>query len=323
MRVDAKAVQRLAETLNAPPFSEILGSEARLGLAVSGGPDSLALLLLAHQALPGRIEAASVDHQLRPESANEAAMVAELCARLDVPHRILTVEVEKGGDGTQANARAARYDALSPWATEHGLAAIATAHHADDQAETLLMRANRGAGLGGLAGIRPVTHWRGGIALIRPLLDWRRAELEAVVAGAGLEGADDPSNRDTAYDRSRMRELLAREPELDPARLARTASVLQDADQALDWALEGLVADKIEEDGDALVIQATDLPSYFQRTLIEHAILQFAPDGAALRGEEVDNILAALRSDGKATLRGLLFSGGERWRVVPAPPQRR
>ncbi|MEO5597099.1 MAG: ATP-binding protein, partial [Novosphingobium sp.] len=88
-------------------------SGTRLGLAVSGGPDSLALLLLAHAALPGRVEAVTVDHQLRAESADEAAMVAQVCGDLGVPHEVLTVTLAQGN--VQAEARAARYAAMAQW----------------------------------------------------------------------------------------------------------------------------------------------------------------------------------------------------------------
>ena len=152
---------------------------------MSGGPDSLALLLLAHAALPGRIEAATVDHQLRVGSAEEAADVARLCQSLAVPHAILAVDVAPGN--LQSQARAARYAALAVWLTSRGLAALASGHHADDQAETLLARLNRASGVAGLAGVRarglvPGTD----IPLLRPLLGWRRAALADVVAVAGV-----------------------------------------------------------------------------------------------------------------------------------------
>ena len=118
---------------------------ARLGVAVSGGPDSLALLLLAQAAFPGLVEAATVDHRLRPESTIEALHVEDICARLGCPHAILDVEVPDGPAGLQAEARGARYRALGLWAEARGLPHVATAHHADDQAETVLMRLQRGS----------------------------------------------------------------------------------------------------------------------------------------------------------------------------------
>ena len=142
--VDPALVSRFSQDLAAlrPP-------QGGLGLAVSGGPDSLALLLLASEALPGQVEAATVDHGLRAESAAEAEAVAQICATLGVPHAILTVEVATGN--VQAEARRARYAALGGWLAARDLAALATAHHADDQAETLLLRLNRAIGVAGLA----------------------------------------------------------------------------------------------------------------------------------------------------------------------------
>src|SRR5262245_4822549 len=136
MMLAAEAIDRFAADLDA-----LIPPGARIGIAVSGGPDSLALLLLAAKARPNAIEAATVDHGLRPESADEAAMVASLCNRLGVPHRVLPADwSEPPISNVQSEARAMRYRLLNDWAIERGLAAIATGHHADDQAETLLMR---------------------------------------------------------------------------------------------------------------------------------------------------------------------------------------
>lgn len=206
----------------------------RLGLAVSGGPDSLALLLLAATALPGQVEAATVDHGLRRESAQEAHDVHAICQSLGVPHAILQVDVPPGN--VQAMARAERYGALTRWMGERNLVALMTAHHADDQAETLMMRLNRASGVAGLAGTRalgrvPDTD----LPLMRPLLSWRRAELAAIVTEAGLVAAQDPSNRDDHYDRVRMRKALAGADWLDIGAIAQSAAHLADADAALDW----------------------------------------------------------------------------------------
>ncbi len=208
-----------------------------LGLAVSGGPDSLALLLLAAEALPGRIAVASIDHGLRAEAADEVALVERIAGERGIPFTALKVALAAGN--VQAQARTARYAALARWADAAGLGAIATAHHADDQAETLLMRLNRGSGLAGLAGVRG----RGQIAgsetvLLRPLLGWRKAELAAVVAAAGITPAEDPSNTNPAFDRARLRAALADADWLDPVQIAASAAHLAEGWQALEWYAE-------------------------------------------------------------------------------------
>ncbi|MCM0000104.1 MAG: tRNA lysidine(34) synthetase TilS [Erythrobacter sp.] len=208
-----------------------------LGLAVSGGPDSLALLLLAHAALPGRIAVASVDHGLRAEAAAEVAMVGRIAEARGIPFTPLKVDLAPGN--LQAQARAARYAALARWAREARLGAIATAHHADDQAETLLMRLNRGSGIAGLAGVRPRGMIEGSeTLLLRPLLGWRKAELAAVVAAAGIAPAEDPANTNPAFDRARMRAALAGADWLDPLALAASAAHIAEGWQALEWYAE-------------------------------------------------------------------------------------
>ncbi|WP_260924487.1 tRNA lysidine(34) synthetase TilS [Novosphingobium sp. 9] len=208
---------------------------AKLAVAISGGPDSTALLLLAHAALPGRVEAATVDHGLRAASADEAADVAALCERLGVPHRTLRVTVAPGN--VQSEARAARYAALADWIEDRRLAVLTTAHHADDQAETLLMRLNRASGVAGLAGTRAqgVVPGTKDLGLLRPLLGWRRADLAQVVTAAGVAAAQDPSNADPRFDRVRMRQALKDADWLDITAVAQSAAHLAEADEALEW----------------------------------------------------------------------------------------
>lgn len=208
-----------------------------LGLAVSGGADSLALLLLAHEAMPGRIAVCSIDHGLRPEAADEVALVERIAATRDIPFTPITVRLAPGN--MQAQARAARYAALADWALAAGLGAVATAHHADDQAETLLMRLNRGSGLAGLAGVRARSTIDGSdVTLLRPLLGWRKAELADVVAAAGMIPVEDPSNTNPAFERTRLRRGLAQADWLDPVQIAASAAHLAEGWQALEWYAE-------------------------------------------------------------------------------------
>jgi tRNA(Ile)-lysidine synthase len=174
---------------------------------------------------------------LRAESAREAEDVAGLCAQLGLPHAILPVTLDPGN--VQGAARRARYAALAGWAQERKVAAVATAHHADDQAETLVMRLNRASGVSGLAGVRARSRMPDApVLLLRPLLAWRRAELADVVAVAGVPSADDPSNADDRFDRARLRKHLAQADWLDMAAVAQSAAHLADADAALNWSAD-------------------------------------------------------------------------------------
>src|SRR5262249_55451472 len=156
------------------------------------------------------------------------------CAGHGIPHRMLQVKV--GAGNLQDRARAARYAALAGWMQDRGLAALATAHHADDQAETLVMRLNRGSGLAGLAGVRARTTVPGTkLPLLRPLLGWRRAELGAIVAAAGLTPATDPSNEDDRFDRARIRKALSEIDWLNVPSLSASAAYLAEAEVVLQW----------------------------------------------------------------------------------------
>jgi tRNA(Ile)-lysidine synthase len=293
-----------------------------LGIAFSGGPDSLALLLLAAAAFPGAVRAATVDHGLREGSAAEAALAARICESLGVPHRILEVSVSTGAS-VQAQAREARYRALAGWMDAEGVSTLLTAHHLDDQAETLLMRLLRGAGVAGLAGIRarrPLGE--GGAEIVRPLLGWRRAELGEVAAASGLTFAADPSNRDEAFDRVRLRRLLADAPWLDPVPLARSAAALADAEEALQAAADRCFSEAVELREGHLLLRPEGLPTEIRRRLLLACLHLHAPH-ARPRGEQVTDLLAAMEAGASKTLAGVKFSAsGGRWRVSPAPPHR-
>ena len=315
----AEAVQRFAADLTA------LGpTGGSIGLAVSGGPDSLALLLLAHAALGNRCRVATVDHRLRPEAAAEATHVARICADLGVPHDILTVEwAAPPTANLQARAREERYALLGRWALANRLDALLTGHHADDQAETLLMRLARGAGVSGLAGIRPKSAlieadghvvWR-----LRPLLGWRRADLVDVVAAAGIEAVDDPTNRDPRHDRTKARQLLTTANWIDSLRVSASAAALRDVEEAMDWAVAPLAEQRIARRGDALVLDPAGLPRELVRRLL---LAAFARLAAPLpRGPELMRAIATLDQGGTTTLSGLCLIGGETWRLFPEPPR--
>jgi tRNA(Ile)-lysidine synthase len=297
------------------------GVPERIGLAVSGGADSLALLLLAHGACPGRVEAASVDHRLRAANAEEAAAVAAVCAALGVPHAILSdPAADIAGASIQAQARALRYRLLAAWADARGLAVLATAHHSDDQAETVLMRLARGAGLGGLAGIR-ADRSEGAIRIVRPLIGWRRAELAAIVEEAGIAPADDPSNRCDAYDRTRYRALLAGTDLLPPERLAASASHLAEAEEALAWAADRLWHERVRQEGGALLLDPEGLPPELVRRLAARAI-DALRRGATWRRDGLAAALAGAAEGRKVAVAGLLIVPAEGMlRFEAAPPR--
>lgn len=273
-------------------------------MAVSGGPDSLALLLLAHGALPGRVLAATVDHGLRPESPAEAHAVAALCRRIGVPHEIAHVHVAAGN--LQERARAARYAALCASFARRGARVFATAHHAEDQAETVLMRLARGSGLAGLAGIRarrtiasPAP--TGDCLVVRPLLAWRRAELAGVLSAAGVEAAEDPSNADPRFDRVRMRERLAAMPWLDPRAVARSAALLQEAEEAVDAAVAGALAYAMHREGDRVWLHR----GHGRLIEIEAVTAILRELGASAPRSAVAQMVERLHADGHATLAGI------------------
>ena len=300
------------------------GQAGRVAVAVSGGPDSLALLLLAGAAFPREVRAATVDHGLRPASAAEAVHVATLCSRLGVPHRTLPVKVQSNARGIQAAARDARYAALGAWMAQEGVSILLTAHHLDDQAETLLMRLMRGSGVAGLAGIRAVAPFPAGgerARLCRPLLAWRRAELAELVESAGIRAIDDPSNVDPAFDRARLRARLSETPWLHAAPLARSAAALAAAEEALQWAVDRLEAERIAGDGDGFTLDPSGLPSELVRRLVRR-VLSFLDAASEARGEQLTRLIETLEAGGTATLAGAKATGGPLWRFERAPPRR-
>lgn len=300
--------------------------EQTVGLAVSGGPDSLALLLLAAAARPGKVEAATVDHGLREGSRQEAEMVAALCKTLGVPHEILSVEWdERPESAIQERARIRRYKELATWATRRGIGVLATAHHADDQAETLLMRLVRGSGVRGLGAIRALRKLPGtDITLARPLLRWTRSELADICAKTGVQPADDPSNSDLRFERVRVREMLAASDWLDPVGLARSATHLAQADEALNWAARKEWRERVREENAVVTLDPAGLPGEIRRRLVAAILASLTTEGRGveLRGRELDRLMAALAQGRKSTLRGVLCGGGESWRFARAPQRK-
>ncbi|ANY19500.1 tRNA(Ile)-lysidine synthase [Tsuneonella dongtanensis] len=301
-------------------WTAAVDAHVRFGVAVSGGPDSLALLLLAHGFNRDQFEAVTVDHRLRPESGEEAARVGAICARLGVRHTILPVEVASGN--MHDAAREARYRAMGEWALGRGMYGILTAHHADDQAETVLMRLNRGSGPGGLCGIRAMQPFPSGVSAIRPLLQWRKAELEAIVAESGLDPVRDPSNEDPRFDRARIRAAIGEAGWLDAVAIARSAQYLQQADLAL-WTYATRDYERtVEYEGDAVVWRPDDIPRAARLICVMRALAEAGGDDFSMA--DAARLHDAVMAGGKGgTLGGveLRFRKGE-WRFAPEPPRR-
>lgn len=186
-------------------------SPRRIGIAVSGGSDSVALLQLYHQAAANlglELQAVTVDHALRPGSAAEADGVAQICAGLGIAHQTLRWDHGAIAGNLQDQARQARYRLIGNWARAQGLADVAIGHTADDQAETFLIGLSRAAGLDGLTGMRP--QWQAeGITFHRPLLTVTRADLRAYLTRRGVAWVDDPSNDNDRFTRVKARRALA------------------------------------------------------------------------------------------------------------------
>lgn len=223
-----------------------------LGVAVSGGSDSVALLRLLKDwadKVDCKIFAATVNHNLRPEAHAEVKFVADLCGDLGVRHAVLNWNDWDGKGNLQNAARNARKDLLSVWAHDLGLTAVALGHTQDDQAETFLMRLARGSGVDGLSGMQQISGrdpvW------VRPLLEVPRAVLRDYLAGLDQDWIDDPSNIDEKFDRVKMRNAIPvlAELGLTAQRLASTAKGLQSARAALEFATQDVAQKCCEPSG--------------------------------------------------------------------------
>lgn len=329
-----------------------LKSAPALVLAVSGGPDSVALMWLAARwrrslARGPYLTVVTIDHGLRREAPREAREVKRLAAELGLPHRTLRWRGAKPKTGLPAAAREVRYRLLAGAARAAGASHVLTAHTRDDQAETLLMRLLRGSGLAGLSAMAPLSE-RDGIVLARPLLDVPKSQLIATLRRAKVGFAEDPTNRDTAFTRPRLRALL---PLLaaeggDARTLARLAARLARANAAVEVLADGAERFlRLRDRGDApqtgvLSFETSafaSLPEEVRLRLLLRAINAVGHEGPAELGK-VETLMAALdqamaayrraragsRPVLKQTLAGALISlAGGRIHVAPAPARRR
>jgi tRNA(Ile)-lysidine synthase len=189
-----------------------------------------------------------------------------------------------------------------------------------------VMRLNRGAGARGLAGMRPVAQLPAPgskVRLVRPLLGWRRSELEQLCRSARLEPVQDPSNADERFERVNVRRAIAGADWIDPEGIARSADHLARADDALEWATDREWQSQVSA-GEQSIAYRPSGPTEIRRRIVARCIQQLASEGRGdlLRGRELDQLVGVLTDGGKATLRGVLCSGGEQWDFAPAPERR-
>lgn len=301
-----------------------LGAYATLVIAVSGGPDSLALLeslarwRAARAAAAPRLEAVTVDHGLRPASAAEALLVGGIAHRLGVRHTIMRWDGPKPTASIQDAARRARYHLLAEHARRCAdqPAAVVTAHHAEDQAETLLMRLARGSGVDGLAAMAPVRH-EAGVPVLRPLLAVAKARLVATLTARGIGFVDDPSNADPAFERVRLRRAW---PAFEAAGLSatmigRSAQRLERARQALDAATDRLTERVVEiHDGAYATIAVQGWRAASEELRIRslaRVIQAYGGQAESVRLSQIEALAGALqqREPAGATLGGCVVVG--------------
>ncbi len=341
---DAALVARFRADVEAA-LGRALAAGEPIALAVSGGPDSMAMLALAIAAFPGGVIAATVDHRLRTAAADEAAMVAAWCAAAGVPHATLTPNDSIALANVQAGARLARYRLLGRWAVEGGAHALATAHHADDQAETFLMRAARGSGVSGLAAIRRRQKLDGEdhghdrdhgheIDLVRPLLGWRVAELRQLAIDLALPFVDDPSNADGRFDRTRFRALLRDNAWLAADMIARSAAYAAEADAAIRameqwlWQTRKVTPFNIDNPDNECWLDISDLPRELKRRMSRAAISEVRLFCRITRPDfsdatNIEALLDALEAGKSATQAGVMvIPSADFWRFCEAPARR-
>lgn len=317
-------------------FSHLNDAPA-LVLAVSGGPDSTALLVLAARWRKRRrkgpeLLAVTVDHGLRAEAAKEAAAVKRLARSLGVAHRTVKWKNGKPSTGIQEKARMVRYDLLMKEAARAGAAHLLTAHSRDDQAETVLFRLARGSGIAGLGAMAKVTPLGGGF-LVRPFLDLPKARLIATLAARKIAFVDDPSNADTKYTRVRWRALmpqLAGEG-LHADRLASFAVRMRRANAAIDTMVDAVAQRAIVTGPHALAYDAAlfaELPEEVALRLIGRAVAAVGNEGTVELGKLealVTALRGALAADARfrRTLAGAMVTLAQDRVAIERAPQRR
>jgi tRNA(Ile)-lysidine synthase len=299
-----------------------LSDGSTIGVAASGGGDSLAALYLL-RAVGAQVAVATVDHGLRDESAAEAAWVSQACAGLGVPHDILLWRAGPQGSGNlMEQARAARYAMLADWAQKQGIGRVVLGHTADDQAETFLMALARGTGLDGLVGMRP-SFQQCGITFLRPFLDITRTDLRSYLQAQKLSWLDDPSNDNPRFARTHARQALAALQPLGVTlpKILTTMRNLRQSQAALREAVAMACGRCIQEVAGSVVVDAGafgGLAEDVQHRLIADVVQWLSGDIHPPRADGIARVRAALMAEGSATLAGCRLHNGRFLREAKA-----
>ncbi|MCG6112099.1 MAG: tRNA lysidine(34) synthetase TilS [Paracoccus sp.] len=290
-------------------LDRLAGDLPALGLAVSGGGDSVALMQVAAEWAQGRrVMVATVDHGLREGSDAEAEDVARAARALGLPHAILLWRRDTQAGNLMAQARDARLRLLSGWARRNDLPAVALGHTADDLAETLLMRLARGSGVDGLSAM---ADWRDAFDMrwLRPMLGAGRAELRDWLRARDVGWIDDPTNDNADYDRVRARQAIAALG-LDVSGLARSAAHIAEARDALaEYA--ALVSKETEFDRGSLILPRRplrDAPPEIRRRILVAACRWVTGADYPPRRATLIHALEAVLAQGRVTLDGAMIS---------------
>jgi tRNA(Ile)-lysidine synthase len=293
-----------------PPFSDFFVThhitDRQLAVGVSGGSDSLALVLMLWKELAPlgyRIVALTVDHQLRPSSAKEASYVAEIMKKFHIEHHILVWNGEKPRTGIEEAARQARYQLIGRWCAENQIRTLVLAHQQEDQAETFLMRLQRGSGLEGLCAIRPVCR-RNNLLIVRPLLDTSKAELQSYLALQNIRWIEDESNLSDDYLRNRIRHALPMfyaQTGINAQILCDTAKRLQKTQALLDRVTERHIHDLFSPIGQVgfscLKTDWSNLDSELHFCLLKKILPQLAQTDYPPRAKSLTDLCLQMDSD--------------------------
>ena len=282
-----------------------------LGIAVSGGSDSMALMYVLHEwSRDGgpRLHAVTVDHGLRPESADEARKVAEHAQALGIPHACLKWQDWDGHGNLPDQARRARYNLMAQWAEAQGICTVALGHTADDQAETFLMRLAREAGVDGLSAMS-TTRRHGRINFCRPALRTTREELRDVLRAKKVEWIEDPSNSDTAYERVRARNVLAAIAPLGITAnsISAVAHHMSEVRTTLYWYVFLAAREMVSfQAGDILIARKEfrTLQNEVKRRLLQSVLGWIANAEYGPRGRAIDLLMESIRGGTGMTLQG-------------------